>query len=136
MRLALLFIASIFGADSARSSPHNEWVDRWVTASWYDEGPGKPTAFCGLFSGEAMIVAHPFLPKHTKLRVFNPKTKREVVVEVCDRGPAKWVRTKLGEDRLLDATPRVWRELGLTPTPKGDGVATLYVTLATISETR
>jgi rare lipoprotein A (peptidoglycan hydrolase) len=48
---------------------------------------GRRTANGETFSNEEMTAAHRTLPFDTKVRVYNPDTKTEIVVRINDRGP-------------------------------------------------
>lgn len=57
-------------------------------ASFYSKNlNGRKTASGELFYSDSMTCAHKKLPFGTRLRVFNPKNGKEVVVRVIDRGP-------------------------------------------------
>ncbi len=57
-------------------------------ASWYGPGfHGRLTANGERFNQEAMTAAHKTLPFGTRVRVRVPRTGREVVVRINDRGP-------------------------------------------------
>ena len=59
-----------------------------VRATWYgNELRGHRTASGEAFNPEGMTVAHKSLPLGTCLVIGNPKTGRNVVVRVNDRGP-------------------------------------------------
>ena len=64
-------------------------------ASFYGPGfEGKPTASGIPFDKTAMVAAHPSYPFGTVVRVTNLANKRQVVVRVVDRGPAKGPRAQ------------------------------------------
>ncbi len=64
-------------------------------ASYYGPGfEGKPTASGIAFDKTAMVAAHPTYPFGTVVRVTNLANKRQVVVRVVDRGPAKGPRAE------------------------------------------
>lgn len=57
-------------------------------ASFYSKNMnGRKTASGELFYSDSMTCAHKKLPFGTRLRVFNPKNGKEVIVRVIDRGP-------------------------------------------------
>lgn len=59
-------------------------------ATFYGIGDGfhnQRTAFGERFNAYANTVAHPYLPKGTKLRITNQDNMKQVVVRVNDRGP-------------------------------------------------
>jgi rare lipoprotein A len=75
-------------------------------ASWYGEGyRGKTMANGQPFDPEEMTCAAWHWPLGTLLRVQHIKNGRYVIVEVTDRGPAKWTK------RLIDLSARSFRRL-------------------------
>lgn len=57
-------------------------------ASFYSKTlNGRKTASGEYYFSDSMTCAHKKLPFGTRLRVFNPKNGKEVVVRVIDRGP-------------------------------------------------
>lgn len=64
-------------------------------ASFYGPGfEGKRTASGVAFDKAAMVAAHPSYPFGTVVRVTNLTNKRQVVVRVVDRGPARGPRAQ------------------------------------------
>jgi rare lipoprotein A len=64
-------------------------------ASYYGPGfQGKLTASGIPFDKMAMVAAHPTYPFGTVVRVTNLANKRQVVLRVVDRGPAKGPRAQ------------------------------------------
>lgn len=75
-------------------------------ASWY--GPnfhGKKTANGEVFDQDALTAAHPTIPLPSYAYVTNLENGRTLLVRINDRGP-------FANDRILDASARVARELG------------------------
>lgn len=57
-------------------------------ASYYSAKlKGRKTASGELYNADSLMCAHKTQPFGTLLRVYNPKTDKEVVVKVTDRGP-------------------------------------------------
>ena len=64
-------------------------------ASYYGPGfEGKRTASGIAFDKTAMVAAHPSYPFGTVVRVTNLANKRQAVVRVVDRGPARGPRAE------------------------------------------
>ncbi len=79
-------------------------------ASFYGPGfEGKRTASGIAFDKTAMVAAHPSYPFGTVVRVTNLANKRQVVVRVVDRGPAKGPRS---EGVLIDVSSGAAESLG------------------------
>jgi len=79
-------------------------------ASYYGPGfEGKRTASGVPFDKSAMVAAHPTYPFGTVVRVTNLANKRQVVVRVVDRGPAKGPRA---EGVLIDVSSGAAANLG------------------------
>jgi rare lipoprotein A len=79
-------------------------------ASYYGPGfEGKLTASGIPFDKSAMVAAHPTYPFGTVVRVTNLANKRQVVVRVVDRGPAKGPRA---EGVLIDVSSGAAANLG------------------------
>lgn len=79
-------------------------------ASYYGPGfEGKRTASGIPFDKSAMVAAHPSYPFGTVVRVTNLANKRQVVVRVVDRGPAKGPRS---EGVLIDVSSGAAESLG------------------------
>lgn len=78
-------------------------------ASWYGEGyRGKTMANGQPFDPEAMTCAAWDWPLGSLLRVRERNSGRSVIVEVSDRGPARWT------GNLIDLSARAFRRLGNT----------------------
>lgn len=99
--LALLPVLLI-SACASRSAPASTFDKppgilevRQGLASYYGPGfHGKRTASGVPFDQDAMVAAHPNYPFGTVVRVTNLANKRQVVVRVVDRGPAKGPRAE------------------------------------------
>ena len=79
-------------------------------ASYYGPGfEGKKTASGIAFDKTAMVAAHPTYPFGTVVRVTNLANKRQVLVRVVDRGPAKGPRA---EGVLIDVSSGAAAKLG------------------------
>ena len=76
-------------------------------ASVYSTESGNRTASGQPLNPGALTAAHRSLPFGTKVRVFNRKNGRSVIVIINDRGP--FVR-----GRIIDVTPAAARELGFS----------------------
>jgi rare lipoprotein A len=114
--LALLPIL-VVSACAARSAPAPV-VDkprpvlevRQGLASYYGPGfDGKRTASGQTFDQTEMVAAHPTYPFGTVVRVTNLANKRQVVVRVVDRGPAKGPRA---EGVVIDVSSGAAKDLG------------------------
>jgi len=60
----------------------------------------------GRFNPNALTAAHRSLPFGTRVRVTDPKTGRNVVVTINDRGP-------FNKGRVIDVSPSAARALGM-----------------------
>lgn len=79
-------------------------------ASYYGPGfEGKRTASGIAFDKTAMVAAHPSYPFGTVVRVTNLANKRQVVVRVVDRGPARGPRA---EGVIIDVSSGAAADLG------------------------
>ena len=79
-------------------------------ASYYGPGfEGKRTASGIAFDKTAMVAAHPSYPFGTVVRVTNLTNKRQVLVRVVDRGPAKGPRA---EGVIIDVSSGAAANLG------------------------
>lgn len=80
--------------------------ETWV-ASYYGKGfHGRRTASGEVFNQYAMTCAHKTLPFQTLLKVTNPKTGKNVIVRVTDRGPFK-------RGRDIDLSYGAAKEIGM-----------------------
>lgn len=95
---------------AVRTEPRKIFEVRQGLASYYGPGfEGKTTASGVPFDKEAMVAAHPSYPFGTVVRVTNLANKRQVVVRVVDRGPAKGPRA---EGVLIDVSSGAAANLG------------------------
>jgi rare lipoprotein A len=95
---------------SARTEPRPILEVRQGLASYYGPGfEGKLTASGIPFDKTAMVAAHPTYPFGTVVRVTNLANKRQVVVRVVDRGPARKPRA---EGVLIDLSSGAASNLG------------------------
>jgi rare lipoprotein A len=117
VRLALLPVL-IISACAARSAPPTTKATeprtilevRQGLASYYGPGfEGKRTASGVAFDKTAMVAAHPSYPFGTVVRVTNLANKRQVVVRVVDRGPARGPRA---EGVIIDVSSGAAADLG------------------------
>jgi rare lipoprotein A len=77
-------------------------------ASWYGtRHQGRKTASGERFSRKRLTAAHRSLPLGTKVKVTNLRTKRQVVVEINDRGPYA------GRQRIIDLSEAAAKRIGL-----------------------
>jgi rare lipoprotein A len=77
------------------SEPRTILEVRQGLASYYGPGfEGKRTASGIAFDKTAMVAAHPTYPFGTVVRVTNLANRRQVVVRVVDRGPARGPRAE------------------------------------------
>ena len=92
------------------TEPRKIFEVRQGLASYYGPGfEGKRTASGIPFDKSAMVAAHPSYPFGTVVRVTNLANKRQVVVRVVDRGPAKGPRS---EGVLIDVSSGAAESLG------------------------
>src|SRR5262249_18116236 len=75
------------------------------TASFYSSG--RVTASGEKFDRTALKAAHRTLPFGSIVKVVNRHSGKSVVVEINDRGPAKWTR------RTIDLTREAGRRIGM-----------------------
>jgi rare lipoprotein A len=95
---------------AAPTEPRSILEVRQGLASYYGPGfEGKPTASGIPFDKTAMVAAHPSYPFGTVVRVTNLANKRQVVVRVVDRGPAKGPRA---EGVVIDVSSGAAENLG------------------------
>lgn len=86
-------------------------------ASYYSSAlEGRRTSSGDIYSGDSLTCAHRSLPFGTLLKVHNPKTGKEVVVRVNDRGP--FVR-----GRIIDLSYSAAKKLGFV----ANGIAMVEV---------
>ena len=117
VRLALLPVL-VISACAARSAPPPTKATeprtilevRQGLASYYGPGfEGKRTASGVAFDKTAMVAAHPSYPFGTVVRVTNLANKRQVLVRVVDRGPARGPRA---EGVIIDVSSGAAADLG------------------------
>jgi rare lipoprotein A len=95
---------------AVKTAPRGILEVRQGLASFYGPGfEGKRTASGVPFDKSAMVAAHPSYPFGTVVRVTNLTNKRQVVVRVVDRGPAKGPRS---EGVLIDVSSGAAESLG------------------------
>jgi len=95
---------------AVRTEPRKILEVKQGLASFYGPGfEGKRTASGMAFDKTAMVAAHPSYPFGTVVRVTNLANKRQVVVRVVDRGPAKGPRS---EGVLIDVSSGAAESLG------------------------
>jgi rare lipoprotein A len=95
---------------AVRTEPRGILEVRQGLASYYGPGfEGKQTASGIPFDKAAMVAAHPSYPFGTVVRVTNLSNKRQVVVRVVDRGPARGPRA---EGVLIDVSSGAAANLG------------------------
>jgi len=95
---------------TAPAKPASILEVRQGLASYYGPGfEGKQTASGIAFDKTAMVAAHPTYPFGTVVRVTNLANKRQVVVRVVDRGPAKGPRS---EGVVIDVSSGAAANLG------------------------
>jgi rare lipoprotein A len=93
--------------ENAVSLEKNNFLTLTATASWYGfPFHGRKTANGEIFNLYSLTAAHPYFRWGTKLRLFNPENKKEVIVRINDRGP--YIR---GRD--LDLSFEAARRLGM-----------------------
>ena len=114
----VLWPTMMFAACAARTTPPTPapvkapaiLEVRQGLASYYGPGfEGKRTASGIPFDKTAMVAAHPSYPFGTAVRVTNLANKRQVVVRVVDRGPARGPRS---EGVLIDVSSGAAANLG------------------------
>lgn len=86
-------------------------------ASYYSSAlEGRRTSSGDRYSGDSLTCAHRSLPFGTLLKVRNPKTNKEVVVRVNDRGP-------FARGRIIDLSYAAASKLGFVE----NGIAVVEV---------
>jgi rare lipoprotein A len=95
---------------NAPAAPRSILEVRQGLASYYGPGfEGKRTASGVPFDKSAMVAAHPSYPFGTVVRITNLANKRQVIVRVVDRGPAKGPRA---DGVLIDLSSGAAADLG------------------------
>jgi rare lipoprotein A (peptidoglycan hydrolase) len=91
-------------------------------ASWYgNDFEGKPMASGKPLDGSQLTAAHPSLPLGTIVKVVNLNNRREIQVEITDRGPFHGTR-------MLDLSEAAALQLGM----KKPGVCPVALTIFTL----
>ena len=96
------------------------WNDRYGcfgTASYYYL-PGRKTASGKLYDKYKLTAAHRKIPFGTKVKVSNLENRREVLVEINDRGP-------FVNGRIIDLSWRAANQLGILK----QGIARVKITI-------
>lgn len=102
MKTILLFLLICFSAFHATAQEALKG-----RASYYSNKlNGRKTASGEYYFSDSMTCAHKKLPFGTRLRVYNPKNGKEVVVRVTDRGPYR-------NDFILDLSYAAAKELDI-----------------------
>src|SRR5262245_28997916 len=96
---AVLCIALLLTATAVQARPHSD------LASFYSSG--RVTASGEKFDKTALKAAHLTLPFGSIVKVVNKRNGKWVVVEINDRGPAKWTK------RTIDLTHGAARVIGM-----------------------
>ncbi len=97
--------------------PASEGFVQFGRASWYGkEFHGRPTSSGKLYDMYKKSAAHKTLPLGTYVRVLNLDNKKEIVVEIRDRGP-------FVKGRIIDLSYAAAKEIGLI----GPGVSRVKV---------
>src|SRR5918911_493567 len=96
---AAVCIGLVLATATAHARTHSE------LASFYSSG--RVTASGEKFDQAALKAAHPSLPFGSIVKVVNKRNGKSVVVEINDRGPAKWTR------RSIDLTHGAARTIGM-----------------------
>lgn len=104
--VTFLFVLSFISCPAALGTP--DWKHLCSgKASWYGaKFHGKRTASGKRFNMHQLTCAHRSLPFGTRILVKNPKTKKQCVVEVTDRGP-------FCRGRVIDLSKAAARALGI-----------------------
>ena len=108
-RLAIVAGALLaFGLSTAVPEAQAADSGSGVAAVYSDKLQGRKTANGQRFDNGKLTAAHKTLPFGTKVRLTNPKNKKNVVVTINDRGPHQ-------PDREFDISKAAARSLGLRP---------------------
>jgi rare lipoprotein A (peptidoglycan hydrolase) len=89
----------MLGSSAVHAGPPGDLASFYTT--------GRITANGERFDKAALKAAHPSLPFGSIVRVVNRRNGRSVIVEINDRGPAKWTR------RSIDLTHGAARVIGM-----------------------
>lgn len=83
------------------------WVETYASTFGKNDGlMGKPMYSGRKVDDKTLFFASRMLPMGTKILIYYPKTKKQVVSTCMDWGPAEWTK------KDIDLGPRVSRELG------------------------
>jgi len=102
-------------SDQAAAAPIMQQIDLVDIAdglaSWYGGAfHGRRTASGRRYNMHEMTAAHRNLPFGSLVRVVNPKTQRDILVEITDRGP-------FIKKRVIDLSQAAAKALGVSVTP-------------------
>jgi rare lipoprotein A (peptidoglycan hydrolase) len=100
---------------AVQARPHSD------LASFYSSG--RVTASGEKFDKGALKAAHPSLPFGSIVKVVNKRNGKSVVVEINDRGPAKWTK------RTIDLTHGAARMIGMV----NRGVVPVHLEIAQVT---
>ena len=87
--ISVALLLSATGVGFAAEDPCANSHDDGLLASWYGAGfDGKKTASGTIFrASDPTMIAHPFLPFGSKIRLTNCDNGKSIVAYVVDRGP-------------------------------------------------
>jgi rare lipoprotein A len=104
----LVISAAVAGSASAQK--HNRSVETGFATFYSRSFEGEKTASGGRFDGDALVAAHRTLPFGTVVRVTNLENRRDVTVQIIDRGPygENW-----REGTVIDVSPAAAKQLGM-----------------------
>lgn len=111
-----LILAFFFGLSLQSFAQH---VERGIASYYSSRANGRRTSNGEKYDPNAFTCAHKKHPFGTKLRVCWPKTGKEVVVRVTDRGP-------FGKGFIVDLSYAAAKQLGILSA----GIAHVEVTVA------
>lgn len=102
-------IGVVFYASTSLANSHNQQENILSGIASYYGGRhnGRLTASGDIFDSSKMTAAHRSLPFGTKIKVTNLENGNSIVVEITDRGPAKWT------GRIIDVSTAAARKLGM-----------------------
>lgn len=111
-----LLLAFLFGLSFSSLAQD---VERGIASYYSKRLSGRRTSNGGYYDPNAFTCAHKKHPFGTKLRVYWPKTGKEVIVRVTDRGP-------FGKGFIVDLSYAAAKKLGILSA----GIAQVEVTVA------
>ncbi len=115
----LVCVLSLFGVISCASLPNGGRLYDRGAASWYgDRHHGNKTASGERFDMGKMTAAHRKLPFGTVVCVRSPKTSKEVVVRINDRGP-------FAKGRILDLSKAAAKQIDVLS--DGEAEVEIYI---------